>query len=105
MSETPYARVTVLSFTDPSAKSSGVDELAGLVRAAHDLPGFLSCWVMDTGAAEAVMVTLYESCAAAQRASAAGRQHIGAAIGRYVSGPPQRWAGDLVIDEPGSAPG
>ncbi|NYI66545.1 hypothetical protein [Spelaeicoccus albus] len=76
-----------------------MDGLRELVRAADDLPGFLDCWVLDAGPAEAVMFTLYSSETAAAEASASLRPHLGAAVGPHVTGAPQRWAGPLVIGE------
>lgn len=93
----PYATVTVLDFTNANAKSAAVEGLEGLIDGATDLPGFLDCWVLDVGPSEAVMITLYASETAAAEASASVRPHLGTAIGAHVTGPPQRWAGPLVI--------
>lgn len=91
-----YATVTVLTFKNQEAQRTAIAGLAELVQQARDLPGFQNCWVVDTGPCEAVMVTLYASQTAADEASASVRPHLGVAVGTHVTGPPQRWAGQIV---------
>lgn len=88
-----YGTVTVLTFESAEDQQTAVNALLALINHARDAPGLIDCWVLESGPTEATMITLYASETAAVQASATMRPRLGAALGRYVTGPPQRWAG------------
>jgi hypothetical protein len=96
--EPPYATVTVLTFPDRGRKSAALAGLRELIDGTADLAGLDRVAVLDTGPAEATMVTFYRSQRDAERASAGLRPQLGAAVGDHVAGPPQRRAGPVLFD-------
>lgn len=94
-----YGTVTHLHFYDESARAAAVKGLEILVNQARRSLGFVDCYVLEVGHADAAMVTLYVSEEQAAELSASTRVHIGEAIGPYVRGRPERFAGKIIIGE------
>jgi hypothetical protein len=92
----PYATVTLINFATPTGKYEAINGLRDLLCMAQEFSGFQNCWVLDSGPTQAIMITRYSSQEAAARASGSIRPHLTAAVGPYVTGTPQRWAGRTI---------
>lgn len=92
-----YGTITRLRFRDDAARTAAIKALERLVNEARNSPSLVDCYVLEVGASEAVMFTLYLSEEKARELSASTRVHLGEAIGRYVSGPPERLSGTVVV--------
>jgi quinol monooxygenase YgiN len=95
-----YATITTVRFRTAAARDAALDQLARLVRTAATLPGVITVGIVDTGADELTIFTVYASEAAAESASSDFRPALSAAIGPLVSAPPDRRAGRVVAVAP-----
>lgn len=92
-----YGTITRLRFRDDRARAAAIKALEQLVNQVRDGTSLVDCYVLEVDTSEAVMFTLYVSEQKAQELGASTRAHLGEAIGPYVSGPPERLAGTVVV--------
>jgi hypothetical protein len=95
-----YATITKLQIKAEEQAVEAVEGLSVLLDEAGGLPGLLQGRVVRSGPRELVMVTVYESEAAAGAAGARMRPRLGETIGPIVTGAPDRWDGPVVAAWP-----
>jgi hypothetical protein len=91
-----YATVTLLHFDTAEAQADAHAALAALATQARMIDGFCDYRLIHTTDRETIMLTSYRDRDRADAAAEQMRPDLRAALGALVTGPPMRWAGDVV---------
>jgi hypothetical protein len=92
-----HATVTRLRFESDEGIAAAAAALRTMIAGLPKTVGIRDCYVVEAGARELILLTVYTSAADANATSASMRPAIAAAVGPLVAGPPSRSEGRVLF--------